>query len=74
MTRFTYPPKPCPGDAVAIVSPSSRLVSRFPEPLELGLARLRSELELGHTEPQHIIPSGGEITVNAIDRLVEVTH
>lgn len=43
---FTYPPKPSRGDAVAVLSPSSGLPSRFPMPFELGLARLRDEFGL----------------------------
>jgi muramoyltetrapeptide carboxypeptidase LdcA involved in peptidoglycan recycling len=41
-----YPPKPRPGDRVAIVSPSSGLPGLFPQPYELGLQRLRDELGL----------------------------
>ena len=60
--RFSYPPKPSRGDAVAIVSPSSRLVSRFPAPYELGLARLRDQLglvpvEYPTTRAAHATPS-----------------
>jgi hypothetical protein len=36
-----YPPKPRPGDRVAIVSPSAGLPEIFPAPYELGLRRLR---------------------------------
>ncbi len=35
-----YPPKPAPGDRVAIVSPSAGLPGLFPLPYELGLKRL----------------------------------
>jgi muramoyltetrapeptide carboxypeptidase LdcA involved in peptidoglycan recycling len=31
-------------------------------------------VELGHTEPQHIIPSGGQITVDAFRRQIHVTY
>ncbi len=41
-----YPPKPVPGDRVAIVSPSSGLPAILPLPFELGLRRLREELGL----------------------------
>ncbi|WP_018348538.1 S66 family peptidase [Longispora albida] len=42
-----YPPKPKPGDRVAIVSPSTgRLPHTFPHVHELGIARLRDELGL----------------------------
>lgn len=40
---FVYPSKPSRGDAVAVVSPSGRLASRFTVPFELGLARLRED-------------------------------
>lgn len=38
-----YPPKPAPGDRIAIVSPSAGLPGLFPLPYELGLRRLREE-------------------------------
>ncbi|MFD5828744.1 S66 peptidase family protein [Lentzea sp. NPDC060358] len=41
-----YPPKPRPGDRVAIVSPASGAAGLFPLPLELGLARLRDDFGL----------------------------
>jgi muramoyltetrapeptide carboxypeptidase LdcA involved in peptidoglycan recycling len=41
-----YPPKPVPGDRIAIVSPSSGLPAILPLPYELGLRRLREELHL----------------------------
>jgi muramoyltetrapeptide carboxypeptidase LdcA involved in peptidoglycan recycling len=41
-----YPPKPRPGDRVAIVSPSSGLAEVFPRPYELGLRRLREDFRL----------------------------
>jgi muramoyltetrapeptide carboxypeptidase LdcA involved in peptidoglycan recycling len=44
--RFEYPPKPVPGDRVAVLSPSGRSAARFSAPFELGLSRLRGELEL----------------------------
>ncbi|ADB30483.1 peptidase U61 LD-carboxypeptidase A [Kribbella flavida DSM 17836] len=37
-----FPPKPVPGDRVAVVSPSGGLSELFPAPYELGLERLRS--------------------------------
>jgi muramoyltetrapeptide carboxypeptidase LdcA involved in peptidoglycan recycling len=42
----TYPPKPRPGDRVAIISPSAGLPGIFPLPFELGLTRLREEFQL----------------------------
>ncbi|WP_329282274.1 S66 family peptidase [Streptomyces sp. NBC_00691] len=41
-----HPPKPRPGDKVAIVSPSSGLPGLLPMPYELGLDRLRREFGL----------------------------
>ncbi|UXY26888.1 S66 family peptidase [Streptomyces sp. HUAS TT20] len=46
MTMPAYPPKPSPGDRVAVVSPSSGLAELFPRPYELGLRRLREEYGL----------------------------
>ncbi|MEV0445416.1 S66 peptidase family protein [Streptomyces spectabilis] len=43
-----YPPKPRPGDRVAVVSPSSGLPELFPLPYDLGIARLRTHF---HLEP-----------------------
>ena len=45
-SRLEYPPKPAPGDKVAVLSPSGRSPARFPVPFELGLERLRAELGL----------------------------
>lgn len=50
MTLPTYPPKPKPGDTVAIVSPSSGLPGILPLPYELGLRRLREDFGLRVTE------------------------
>jgi muramoyltetrapeptide carboxypeptidase LdcA involved in peptidoglycan recycling len=38
---FRYPPKPRPGDRIAVLSPSSGLPAVFPAVFELGLRRLR---------------------------------
>ncbi|MET9700223.1 S66 peptidase family protein [Streptomyces sp. NPDC006529] len=46
----TYPPKPVPGDRIAVVSPSSGLPGLLPLPYELGLARLREEFGLEPVE------------------------
>jgi muramoyltetrapeptide carboxypeptidase LdcA involved in peptidoglycan recycling len=46
MTDPIYPPKPRPGDKVAIVSPSSGLPQIYPRPYELGLRRLREDFRL----------------------------
>ncbi|WP_239123909.1 S66 family peptidase [Rhizocola hellebori] len=42
----TYPPKPKPGDRVAVLSPSAGVPQVFPELHEQGLRRLRDELDL----------------------------
>ncbi|WP_424210842.1 S66 family peptidase [Streptomyces sp. BI20] len=41
-----HPPKPRPGDTVAVLSPSSGLAGLLPRPHELGLRRLREEFGL----------------------------
>ncbi|MGW0924557.1 S66 family peptidase [Streptomyces sp. NPDC002755] len=46
MTTPSYPPKPAPGDRIAVVSPSAGLPGVFPRPYELGLERLREEFGL----------------------------
>jgi muramoyltetrapeptide carboxypeptidase LdcA involved in peptidoglycan recycling len=46
----SYPPKPEPGDRVAIVSPSAGLPGIFPLPYELGLRRLRDDFGLEPVE------------------------
>jgi muramoyltetrapeptide carboxypeptidase LdcA involved in peptidoglycan recycling len=43
---FRYPPKPQPGEAVAVLSPSWGGPAAFPLPFELGLTRLRDEFGL----------------------------
>jgi muramoyltetrapeptide carboxypeptidase LdcA involved in peptidoglycan recycling len=45
-----YPPKPRPGDRVAVVSPSAGLSGLFPHVHELGLRRLREEFGLEPVE------------------------
>ncbi|MEV8125670.1 S66 peptidase family protein [Streptomyces sp. NPDC085944] len=50
MTVIAYPPKPSPGDRVAVVSPASGLPGLFPLPYELGVARLRKEYGLEPVE------------------------
>ncbi|MDL5200906.1 S66 peptidase family protein [Streptomyces sp. ALI-76-A] len=50
MRTPTYPPKPSPGDRVAVVSPSAGLPGVFPLPYELGLERLRTEYGLEPVE------------------------
>ncbi|GAA2595410.1 LD-carboxypeptidase [Streptomyces roseoviolaceus] len=50
MTSLSYPPKPSPGDRIAVISPSSGLPGLFPLPYELGLERLRKEYGLDPVE------------------------
>ncbi|MEV0257099.1 S66 peptidase family protein [Streptomyces sp. NPDC050732] len=50
MVEPVYPPKPSPGDRVAVLSPSSGLPELFPLPYELGLKRLREEFGLEPVE------------------------
>ncbi|MDQ0990258.1 S66 peptidase family protein [Streptomyces sp. V3I7] len=50
MTTITYPPKPSPGDRIAVISPASGLPELFPRPFELGLERLREEFGLEPVE------------------------
>jgi muramoyltetrapeptide carboxypeptidase LdcA involved in peptidoglycan recycling len=50
MPELIYPPKPKPGDRVAVVSPSRGLPEIFPEVYETGLARLRDEFGLEPVE------------------------
>ncbi|MFJ3923145.1 S66 peptidase family protein [Streptomyces sp. NPDC090022] len=50
MITPVYPPKPVPGDRVAVISPSSGLPGLFPLPYELGLRRLREEFGLEPVE------------------------
>ncbi|RII18467.1 Microcin C7 self-immunity protein MccF [Streptomyces sp. YIM 130001] len=45
-----YPPKPVPGDRIAVVSPSGGLCELFPAPYELGLERLRKDFGLEPVE------------------------
>jgi muramoyltetrapeptide carboxypeptidase LdcA involved in peptidoglycan recycling len=50
MTTSSYPPKPSPGDRVAVISPGAGLAGLFPRPFELGLERLRKDFELEPVE------------------------
>ncbi|MEO3775314.1 S66 peptidase family protein [Micromonospora sp. B11E3] len=50
MQPLSYPPKPRPGDRVAVVSPSAGLPAIFPHVYELGLRRLREEFGLEPVE------------------------
>ncbi|MFF8730519.1 S66 peptidase family protein [Streptomyces sp. NPDC015171] len=50
MTTPVYPPKPVPGDRIAVLSPSSGLPALLPLPYELGLERLRADFGLEPVE------------------------
>ncbi|MEU0106303.1 S66 peptidase family protein [Streptomyces sp. NPDC006251] len=50
MTSPLYPPKPSPGDRIAVISASGGLPELLPLPYELGLERLRGEYELEPVE------------------------
>lgn len=50
MTTPAYPPKPVPGDRIAVISPGAGLPGLFPRPHELGLERLRKEFGLEPVE------------------------
>ncbi|MFI9765420.1 S66 peptidase family protein [Streptomyces sp. NPDC052415] len=50
MTTISYPPKPSPGDRIAVISPGSGLPGLFPRPFDLGLERLRKEYGLEPVE------------------------
>ncbi|MDX2677647.1 S66 family peptidase [Streptomyces sp. NY05-11A] len=50
MAMISYPPKPSPGDRIAVVSPGAGLPGLFPRPFELGLERLRKDYELEPVE------------------------
>ncbi|MFE9024112.1 S66 peptidase family protein [Streptomyces sp. NPDC007808] len=50
MTMISYPPKPSPGDRIAVISPGAGLPELYPRPYELGLERLRTEYELEPVE------------------------
>ena len=46
MLPAAYPPKPRPGDRIAVLSPSAGLPGILPLPYELGLRRLREDFGL----------------------------
>ncbi|MEV6317499.1 S66 peptidase family protein [Streptomyces sp. NPDC051776] len=46
MPTLAYPPKPRPGDRIAVISPSSGLPGVLPLPYELGLERLEKDFGL----------------------------
>jgi hypothetical protein len=77
MHEFSYPTKPQPGDRAAVLSPSAG-PAVFPAVFELGLRRLRDDvvtgLDIGHTDPQLVIPNGGKVTVDAPAQRIFVSY
>ncbi|MFI5225700.1 MAG: S66 peptidase family protein [Candidatus Limnocylindrales bacterium] len=62
------PPKPRPGDRVAVISPSSGLAGLLPQPFELGLDRLRRDFGLVPVE----YPTTRRMGSRPIDRAADV--
>ena len=66
--ELRYPPKPRPGDRVAIVSPSFAGPARFPAIHELGLRRLREDIGLEPVE----YPTTRRLRASAADRAADL--
>jgi muramoyltetrapeptide carboxypeptidase LdcA involved in peptidoglycan recycling len=64
-----YPPKPRPGDRVAVLSPASGSAGLFPHTFDLGLRRLRDELGLEPVE----YPTTREVGASAEARARDLT-
>ncbi|MEU2614782.1 S66 peptidase family protein [Micromonospora sp. NPDC007271] len=69
MSNPSYPPKPRPGDRVAVVSPSAGLPGLFPHVYELGLRRLREEFGLEPVE----YPTTRQLGADPRDRARDLT-
>ncbi|MET8906810.1 S66 peptidase family protein [Micromonospora sp. NPDC004551] len=69
MSLPSYPPKPKPGDRVAVVSPSAGLPGLFPHVHELGLRRLREEFGLEPVE----YPTTRQMGADPRDRARDLT-
>ena len=67
MHDLAYPPKPRPGDRVAVVSPSNGLPGIFPLPYELGLRRLREDFGLEPVEYPTTRQMGAPAAARAAD-------
>ncbi len=65
--QFIYPPKPQPGERVAILSPSSGLPGLFPSVFEQGLRRLREEFHLAPIEYPTTRMMGSSLEARARD-------
>jgi muramoyltetrapeptide carboxypeptidase LdcA involved in peptidoglycan recycling len=68
MSSAAYPPKPEPGDHVAVLSPSSGLPQLLPLPFDLGLRRIRDELGLVPVE----YPATRRMGASAADRAADI--
>ncbi|MFJ8164278.1 S66 peptidase family protein [Streptomyces sp. NPDC096136] len=62
-----YPPKPVPGDRIAVISPGSGLPELFPLPYELGLKRLREDFGLEPVEYPTTRVMGSTPRARAVD-------
>src|SRR5690349_19327670 len=69
MADMIYPPKPRPGDRIAILSPSAGLPAVFPNVYELGLSRLRDECGLIPVE----FPTTRAAAASARERAQDIT-
>jgi muramoyltetrapeptide carboxypeptidase LdcA involved in peptidoglycan recycling len=68
MLPAVYPPKPKPGDRIAVLSPSAGLPGILPLPYELGLTRLRKEFGLVPVE----YPTTRTMGASAIARAADI--
>jgi muramoyltetrapeptide carboxypeptidase LdcA involved in peptidoglycan recycling len=62
MRSAGYPPKPQPGDRVAI------LAEYAPQTMAV------LDVDFGHTDPQLVIPYGGVVRVDGAARRITVTY
>jgi muramoyltetrapeptide carboxypeptidase LdcA involved in peptidoglycan recycling len=68
MHEPAYPPKPVPGDKVAVLSTSAGLPELFPLPFETGLQRLRDDFGLIPVE----YPTTRRMGATAADRAADI--
>ncbi|BCJ73998.1 LD-carboxypeptidase [Catellatospora sp. IY07-71] len=69
MAEMIHPPKPRPGDRIAVLSPSAGLPAIFPGVYEQGLARLREDFELVPVE----FPTTRVMDADPRDRARDIT-
>ncbi|MER5866335.1 S66 peptidase family protein [Kitasatospora sp. NPDC002040] len=67
MTALRYPPKPAPGDRVAILSPAAGLAGVLPLPHDLGVRRLTEEYGLEPVEYPTTRQLGSSAAARATD-------